>query len=270
MIRLAEELRRLHPITATQPLVIAVSGGVDSVALAMFAQRTLGGAHILAVHASGPAVPADAAPRLQSLAAAHGLPLRIVDAGEINDDRYVANPANRCYYCKSDLYAALVRLGPVVVSGTNVDDLSDHRPGLRAATEAGVHHPFVAAGMGKRDVRALALELGLPELAALPSSPCLSSRVETGIRIDAAMLAAIDDVERFARQTGLSDVRCRVRSTGIVVEHGSAVTPDAAITAFASSRFAPMMTTPPSISFAAYRRGSAFLHIVTDSAEDNA
>jgi pyridinium-3,5-biscarboxylic acid mononucleotide sulfurtransferase len=155
------------------------------------------------------------------------------------------------------LYGALTRLGPVVCSGTNVDDLDDHRPGLQAAAAAGIHHPFVVAGMRKDAVRDLALSLGLPELAALPSSPCLSSRVETGIRIRPEVLLAIDDVERFALGRGWSEVRCRVRATGIVIEHGAQANESSELADYAERRFSDLQPGP--VSFAPYRRGSAFL-----------
>ena len=211
---LADVLASLGEVT------IAVSGGVDSMTLACFAHRLAGKESVRVVHASSPAVPADAAPRIHQLAEAEGWHLEIVDAGEFNDPAYRANPINRCFHCKSNLYRTLVtRFGGTVVSGTNRDDLGDFRPGLEAARQHDVRHPYVEAGLTKADVRALARALGLPEYAALPASPCLSSRVETGLAIDAAQLALIDAVEAWCRERlSPETVRCRVRRLGLVIE----------------------------------------------------
>lgn len=200
--------------------VIAVSGGVDSMTLASFAHRQLGAARIGMVHAVSPAVPAAATARVKAQAEAEGWSLRVVDAGEFGDERYRANPVDRCFFCKSNLYGTLSGLsGGLVLSGTNTDDLGDYRPGLAAASEHGVRHPFVEAGIDKDGVRALARRLGLPDLAVLPSSPCLSSRVETGIRIEADVLALVDAIEIWLRDTlDPQTARCRVRPQGFFVE----------------------------------------------------
>ena len=107
----------------------------------------------------------------------------------------------------------------ILVSGTNADDLQDFRPGLEAAQNHQVRHPYVEAGFNKDDVRALASELGLPKLSRLPSSPCLSSRVETGIRIEPADLEAIDSVESWIQsEFNPKTVRCRVLAQGIMIQ----------------------------------------------------
>lgn len=199
--------------------VVAVSGGVDSLTLAAFAHGVLGGKARL-VHAVSPAVPAEATARVREFAAKRGAALTVLDAGEFADEAYRANPSNRCYFCKSHLYDAIrARFETVILSGTNFDDLSDYRPGLLAARERGVRHPFVEAGLTKARVRELARQLGLGGIAELPSAPCLSSRVETGIRIEAPALALIDAVETELRQAMMPEtVRCRVRRRGVIVE----------------------------------------------------
>lgn len=217
---MADDARLADLIRDCQGAVIAVSGGVDSMTLASFAQQVLGGGRVRMVHALSPAVPADATERVRAQAVAEGWCLDVVDAGEFADERYRANPVNRCYFCKSHLYSTLGSLSRgVVLSGTNTDDLSDYRPGLQAAEENGVRHPYVEAGLAKADVRALARRIGLPELAELPASPCLSSRVETGIRIEPETLRRIDAVESWLRTVlDAATVRCRVRRSRVVIE----------------------------------------------------
>jgi len=205
-------------------LALAVSGGVDSMTLAHVARR-FSRARTTMYHATGPAVPAAARGRVEAHAARHGWPLVLLDAGEQRDARYRANPVDRCYYCKTNLYARIREATPdPIASGTNRDDLDDFRPGLRAAAERDVVHPYVEAGIAKADVYALAASLGLTDLERLPAQPCLASRVETGIAIAPDDLAFIDAVEtRLAARLGRDAVlRCRVTHAGIVIELAAA------------------------------------------------
>jgi uncharacterized protein len=205
-------------------LAVAVSGGVDSMTLAHVAWR-YARARTVMYHATGPAVPAAARRRVEAHAARHGWPLVLLDAGEQADARYRANPVDRCYYCKSNLYARIREATPdPIASGTNRDDLDDFRPGLRAAAERGVVHPYVDAAIGKASVYLLAANLGLTDLERLPAQPCLASRVETGIAIAPEDLAFIDEVEmRLAAHLGRDAVlRCRVTHAGIVIELAAA------------------------------------------------
>jgi uncharacterized protein len=193
--------------------------------------------------------------------------LHIIDAGEFGSADYMRNPVNRCFYCKTSLYGSIKpHTDAQVVSGTNTDDLEEYRPGLIAAQEHGVRHPFVEAGMSKQQVRALARQLGLGEVADLPAAPCLSSRIETGIGIDPAMLACVHQTERLLSsvlQPGT--VRCRVRVGRVVVELDQAT-----LETLSAARRAELADQIRSVfrdggfdlpvDFALYRVGSAFLH----------
>jgi pyridinium-3,5-biscarboxylic acid mononucleotide sulfurtransferase len=247
------------------PVAVAVSGGVDSMTLATVAHHRLGPRASM-YHAVSAAVPAEATERVRQRAAAEGWAVQIIDAGEFSDPRYVENPANRCFYCKTNLYSAIrPSPGATVVSGTNLDDLGDYRPGLAAAKNHGVQHPFVEAGIDKPMVRAIARTLGLGEIAELPAAPCLSSRVETGIRIEADTLGRIHAAERYlGRRLKPKTVRCRVRREYVEIELDSetlaAIAPGAqAELETALARMFGGAAQAPAIRFSAYRMGSAFL-----------
>ena len=247
------------------PLAVAISGGVDSVALATFAHRA--GGRVEMFHAVSPAVPEEATGRVRELAADEGWRLRIVDAGEFADANYLANPVDRCFFCKTNLYGCIARSSDAqLLSGAKLDDLKDYRPGLEAARRHSVRHPYIEAGIDKKAVRALARELGLGALSELPASPCLSSRVETGLALRAEVLHAIHAVERgLARNFPAATVRCRVRARRVVIE----LDPEtlAAIAgpredearAEAARIFSGIAETAD-LRFEPYRLGSAFVH----------
>jgi len=247
-------------------ITIAVSGGVDSMTLAALAHRRIGPDAVRMAHATSPAVPAEAGERVRQFAADENWRLAVVDAGEFTDPAYRSNPVNRCFFCKSNLYRTLSGLSDgLVVSGANIDDLGDYRPGLEAARDHSVRHPYVEAGLGKRDVRGIAERLDLPVFARLPSSPCLSSRVETGISIKADDLALIDAVERWCRERlSPRTVRCRLRWTGFVIELDEAALADldtapgrSAVADDLRSIYPALEARP--LSFEPYSRGSAFV-----------
>jgi uncharacterized protein len=200
-------------------MAVAVSGGVDSLTLATLAHRRFP-EQARMFHAVSPAVPQEATERVRALARSEGWTLTVIDAGEFGDADYRSNPVNRCFYCKTNLYGAVApRTTSRIVSGTNLDDLGEYRPGLEAAKNYGVRHPFVEAGIDKPTVRAIARHIGLEDVAELPAAPCLSSRVETGIAIDPAMLSLVHAAEQWVvHAIAPRTVRCRVRAKGVVIE----------------------------------------------------
>lgn len=195
-----------------ESVVVAFSGGLDSAFLLGVAQRTLG-ERAVGLTAWSPSVPQrereDAARIAQALGARHV----IVESQELHDPRYAANPENRCFYCKSELYKLTEQkrreLGfQHVVNGTNVDDLGDYRPGLDAATAAGVRSPLVDAGLRKDEIRALARQLGFG-FWDKPAAACLSSRIPYGTAVTEARLRQVEQLEDALHALGLRQVRVR-------------------------------------------------------------
>ena len=247
------------------PVVVAVSGGIDSLTLATFAwSLRSSGLQVSFCFADGAAVPRAARERVHAVARGQGWgsALVVVDAGEVADPAYAQNPVDRCYHCKSHLFVAVAAAFPAatICTGANLDDVSDYRPGRVAAKERRVQEPFIAAGYAKDDVRALARDLGLGALSELPASPCLSSRVETGVAIDEALLAVVDAVEERVRDLGAKVVRCRVRKDKVVVEHDGIVGDSDVIAVVAPVLFHHHIALP--VQTAPYAKGSAFLRVI--------
>jgi pyridinium-3,5-biscarboxylic acid mononucleotide sulfurtransferase len=246
-----------------QPVAIAVSGGIDSITLATAASQSGIGEMF---HAISPAVPPEATTRVRTLALKQDWKLKIFDAGEFDNADYRANPINRCFHCKTSLYRSIRQQTTLlIVSGTNMDDLGEYRPGLIAAEAFGVRHPYVEVGINKSEVRGLARYLGLGSVAELPAAPCLASRVETGIRIEAETLRTIHAAEKVVTEmAGIRVVRCRLRARAIVVEvdrmalNKLAPGTAAEIGHNIAGLFDQIGIRLP-VSFAAYRTGSAFL-----------
>lgn len=248
--------------------IVACSGGVDSLTLAAVAHAA-DPANTVVAHTVTPAVPADGTARVLRYADEHGWTLELVRSNEFDDEQYLSNPVDRCYHCKSNLYTALDEIPVagefVVLSGANTDDLGEYRPGLQAAAEHQVRHPYLEAEIDKAGVRAIAAELGL-DAVDLPSSPCLASRLYTGTRVSADKLHAVEVGEATLRNlTGLSVVRCRIRENRIVVEVAECdrdlVTESVLEKVGTAMRAVAPALDGPTLDDRPYRSGRAILHV---------
>ena len=193
-------------------VIVAFSGGVDSAYLAVAAHRALG-ALALAVTADSESLSSEQRELALEVARRFGFPHRLIVTRELENPLYARNDQDRCYHCKSELFRHLAPLAlsegfAHLVYGLIVDDLSDFRPGHRAAAEAGVRAPLAEAGLTKEDVRALSRELGLPT-ADLPSSPCLSSRLPYGTPVTLEALRRVERAEAAVRALGFRELRVR-------------------------------------------------------------
>ena len=200
-------------------IAIGFSGGVDSAYLACVAVTTLGAHATLAIIGRSASYPAEQWATARAVAERFGVPVLEVDTEEMLDPRYAANPTNRCYFCKTELWSRLAPIARarglhVLADGTNADDLGDHRPGAAAAREHGVRSPLAELGFTKREIRALSRARGIPTWAQ-PSSPCLSSRIPYGTSVTPERLARIEAAERSLRALGVAG-NLRVRHHGDV------------------------------------------------------
>jgi pyridinium-3,5-biscarboxylic acid mononucleotide sulfurtransferase len=221
-IAVSSKLRDLFGVLeGTGGAVVAYSGGIDSTLVAAVAVRALGD-RALAVTGVSPSLPPGELQRARRVATEIGVRHRTVRTREAENDAYLANGTDRCYHCKAELYDVLGRVAeeggfPAVVSGANLDDLGDFRPGLRAAKEHGVRHPLVEAGFVKEDVREAAYELEIPTWDK-PASACLSSRIRFGVRITVEELSKVGRAERLLHDLGFGQCRVRVHDDLVRVE----------------------------------------------------
>ena len=192
--------------------VIAFSGGVDSSVVCAVAHEVLGN-NVVAVTAVSPTYPPREIEVAKKVAEQIGIKHKIIITNELDDENFAKNPAERCYYCKSELLRKLDAVRKKlkfekIFDGTNLDDFLDTRPGLRAVKEFSVSSPLALAGMTKEDVRRLALRLGLPN-ADKPANPCLASRIPFGQKITRRKLQRIAKGEEFLRFLKFHIVRVR-------------------------------------------------------------
>jgi len=192
--------------------VVAFSGGIDSTLVLAVANKVIG-KRILAVTAKSDSVPERELQAAQELTQTLNIKHKVVKTQEMSSPNYLKNPANRCYYCKSELYTKLATVASQykitnIINGINLDDLGDHRPGITAAKEAGIISPLVESQFNKQDVRSLAREMGLSNWEK-PALACLSSRIPYGQPVTSKKLSMIDEAEEIFLAEGFREVRVR-------------------------------------------------------------
>jgi uncharacterized protein len=195
-----------------ESVLVAYSGGVDSALLLKVAHDVLGD-RAIGVIASSPTYAPEETEEAIAVARQMGISLLSIETHEMEDERYVANDRNRCYFCKTELFTQLEPVAKqhnvrFVAYGVNKDDDGDFRPGQRAAREFGVRGPLKEAGMGKREIRAVARLLGVP-VWDKPAMACFSSRIPYGSKVDLASLQMIYKAEKLLRELGFRQVRVR-------------------------------------------------------------
>lgn len=204
--------RLLDLLRSCGSAVLAYSGGVDSSFLLKALQ--VSGIRHLAVTARSAALPAQDLRDARDMCSELGAPHRVVETDEFSSERFLANPPDRCFHCKDALFGKLTSIARAegfssVFDGSNADDCSDYRPGRKAAAAHGVRSPLAECGLNKEEIRRLSHELGLRTWNR-PASPCLSSRIPYGQRIDPSDLRRIEAAEEFLRSLGLGEVRVRL------------------------------------------------------------
>ena len=208
-----EKLAALETVLrAHAPLLIAYSGGVDSTCLLAFAHRTLGD-QMRGFIADSPSLPRQTLADALALAREIGAEVEVIQTDEMDNPDYASNPLNRCYFCKSELFARMDALArergfAAIAYGENADDPPQHRPGSQAAKEFAVLAPLRQAGLTKAEVRALSRSLGLPTADA-PAQPCLSSRIPHGTPVTREALAMVEAGEAHVRSLGFRILRVR-------------------------------------------------------------
>lgn len=192
---------------------IGYSGGVDSVFLSKVALDVLGPDRVLAVTGLSDSYPGVQHEMALECVRRFGIPHLEIRTYELDDPNYAANPSNRCYFCKSELWSRLAEVAAerglaVVLDGSNADDIGDYRPGMKAARERGVRSPLLEAGLTKAEIRELSHRLGLPTWDQ-PAAPCLASRIPYGLAVTPERLRQVEDAEAILRVAGFREFRVR-------------------------------------------------------------
>jgi pyridinium-3,5-biscarboxylic acid mononucleotide sulfurtransferase len=208
--------RLLHTLADMGSAVIALSGGVDSALLAQAAHEALG-ERAIAMTADSPSLPRRELAEARRLAQQIGIRHLVFTSHEMDDSRYIANPIDRCYFCKLETFTEIEHrareLGyQAICYGENMDDNTDHRPGAHAAREFGVRSPLKEAGLGKQEIRSLAQRFGLP-VWDKPAAACLSSRFPYGSPITVEKLAQVEEGEDYLWELGFHQYRLRHHDT---------------------------------------------------------
>jgi uncharacterized protein len=205
-----ERLRAL--LRAMGGVVIGYSGGCDSALLAAVGKEVIND-RMVCVLASSQTYPDSEVKEAMETAKRLGITVLRIETDELKDAAFVANPPDRCYFCKRELFGKLVAIGKQrgidwVADGSNIDDLNDYRPGGRAAAELGIRSPLREAGFTKQEIRELSRRMGLPTWDK-PAFACLSSRIPYGTRIEPVILTRLDEAEQFLKSLGFRQVRVR-------------------------------------------------------------
>jgi uncharacterized protein len=217
-------LESLRALARSYPSVLlGYSGGADSALLAVVLRQELGHERLLAVIGRSPSYPDAQWRTAREVAERFDIPLAEIRTHELEDPNYLANPTNRCFYCKTELWNRLVPLArergfAVVCDGTNADDLQEHRPGRAAGVAAGIRSPLAEVGLTKAEIRTASHALDLPTWDA-PAAPCLSSRVQYGLSITPSRLKQVEAGEAYLRELGVEgDLRVRHLGDAALIE----------------------------------------------------
>ena len=202
-------------------VLVAYSGGVDSAYLAFIASDELGN-NAVCVTGLSPSVSKVQREQAKRIAKNSGFRFETVETHDLSNERYRENPANRCYFCKTELYETLSSIAKTrgieyVLDGANADDLIDYRPGSRAARENLVESPLADLGFSKNDIRLLSKQHGL-ETWDKPASPCLASRIQYGIPVSIGRLSKVEKGEQILRDMGFVEFRVRIHDELVRIE----------------------------------------------------